>query len=307
MRDLVGETRVSSRDLVYPLFVDATATTPQPVPSMPGVERHTLESLVKEAEAAEAAGVPAVILFGVPQAKDAEGSGAWSETGIVQRALRRLEEATDLLLVADVCLCEYTSHGHCGLLHEGDVANDASLDLHARTAASLADAGAHVVAPSGMLDGQVQAIREALDDAGHVHTPILSYAAKYASAYYGPFRDAADSTPAEGDRRSHQIDPGNAAEALREVALDLEEGADMVMVKPALPYLDVVRRVRERFDVPTLAYQVSGEYAQVMAAAERGWVDREAVVLESLTSIKRAGASAIVTYFAREAAELLRE
>jgi porphobilinogen synthase len=303
MRDLASETRLRPDDLVQPLFVDAAKEEPADVPSMPGVRRHTLSSLVKEAKRVEEAGVPAVALFGVPEEKDEMGSRAYAEDGIVQEALRRLGDATDLVLVADLCLCEYTDHGHCGVLEEGEVHNDLTLDLYQRIASSQAEAGADVVSPSGMMDGQVAAVREALDADGYKDTAILSYAAKYASSFYGPFRDAADSAPQHGDRDGYQMDPRNAQEALQEVGLDLEEGADMVMVKPGLPYLDVLRQVKDNFRVPTLAYQVSGEYASIHAAADQGWLDREDVAREALTSLRRAGADAILTYFARDVAE----
>jgi porphobilinogen synthase len=275
---------------------------------MPGVHQHSVDRAVEVCGEVAAEGIPAVLLFGLPESKDAAGSAAWSQHGIVQRALRAIGAAVpDLVLIADVCFCEYTDHGHCGVVADGEVDNDPTLDNLARQAVSLARAGADVVAPSDMMDGRVGAIRRALDAAGLAMTPILSYAAKFASAFYGPFRDAADSAPAFGDRRGYQMDPANAREALREVELDVAEGADLVMVKPALPYLDVVRRVRERFDLPLAAYQVSGEYAMIQAAALNGWLDGERVLMESLTAIRRAGADLIVTYAARDAARLLRE
>jgi len=308
LRDLVRETELSRRHLVAPLFVKEGIAEPAPIASMPGHAQHTLESLRKEAAELAGLGVPAVLLFGIPAGKDAEGSQAWAPEGIVQRALRAL--AADLgdqvALIADLCLCEYTDHGHCGLLQDDrSVANDATLERYARIAVAQAEAGATVIAPSGMMDGQVGAIRAALDEAGFADTAILAYAAKYASGLYGPFREAAEGAPRFGDRSGHQMDPANADEALREVALDIAEGADMVMVKPALAYLDVLWRVKQTFGVPTAAYHVSGEYAMVKAAAERGWVDGERVMLEVLTGIRRAGADLVVTYFARDAAPLL--
>jgi len=309
LRRLVAETRLSVDDLVAPLFLREGIGSPQPVPSMPGVVQHTRESLRKEARALVDLGVPAVILFGVPATKDAEGSAAWDPAGIAQLGLAAIrdEVGDDLVLMADLCLDEYTEHGHCGLLGpDGSVDNDATLARYASVAAAQADAGADVVAPSGMMDGQVAAIRAALDSAGHGSTAILAYAAKFASPLYGPFRDAVDVTIAGGgDRKQYQEDYRNPREALAEVALDVAEGADMVMVKPALPYLDLIAAVRARFDLPVAAYQVSGEYAMVKAAAERGWVDGTAVALEQLTAIKRAGADVIITYLARELAEIL--
>ncbi|HEX2042047.1 MAG TPA: porphobilinogen synthase [Acidimicrobiales bacterium] len=307
LRRLVAETRLSVSDLVAPLFVREGISEPAPVPSMPGVFQHTRESLRKEARALLDLGIPAVVVFGVPAAKDAEGSGAWDPDGIVQVALGDLrdEVGDGLVLVADLCLDEYTDHGHCGVLGpDGTVDNDATLQLYGRVAVAQAAAGADVVAPSGMMDGQVAAIRAALDGAGHTQTAILAYAAKYASALYGPFRDAVDvSIRGGGDRRAYQQDWRNRREALAEVALDVAEGADMVMVKPALAYLDVIAAVRARVDVPVAAYHVSGEYAMVKAAAERGWIDGAAVAREHLTAVKRAGADVILTYFARELAE----
>jgi len=307
LRELARETHLSRRDLVAPLFVKEGIDEPVPISSMPGHHQHTLESLRKEAAELAALGVPALLLFGIPAHKDAEGSQAWAPEGIVQRALRALaaDLGDELALIGDLCLCEYTDHGHCGLLEDGgSVANDATLQRYARIAVAQAEAGAAVTAPSGMMDGQVGAIRAALDDAGFADTAILAYAAKYASGLYGPFREAAEGAPRFGDRTGYQMDPANADEALREVALDVAEGADMVMVKPAA-YLDVVWRVKQAFGLPTAAYHVSGEYAMVKAAAERGWVDGERVMLELLTGIRRAGADLVVTYFAREAAPLL--
>jgi porphobilinogen synthase len=307
LRRLVAETRLSVSDLVAPLFVREGICEPAAVPSMPGVFQHTRESLRKEARALLDLGIPAVVVFGVPAAKDAEGSGAWDPDGIVQVALGDLrdEVGDGLVLVADLCLDEYTDHGHCGVLGpDGTVENDATLQLYGRVAVAQAAAGADVVAPSGMMDGQVAAIRAALDGAGHTQTAILAYAAKYASALYGPFRDAVDvSIRGGGDRRAYQQDWRNGREALAEVALDVAEGADVVMVKPALAYLDVIAAVRARVDVPVAAYHVSGEYSMVKAAAERGWIDGAAVALEHLGAVKRAGADVILTYFARELAE----
>jgi porphobilinogen synthase len=308
LRELARETRLTRRDLVAPLFVKEGIAEPLPISSMPGHHQHTLESLRKEAAELAGLGVPALLLFGIPAGKDAEGSQAWAPEGIVQRALRALaaDLGDEVALVGDLCLCEYTDHGHCGLLGEDrSVANDATLERYGRIAVAQAAAGADVVAPSGMMDGQVAAIRAALDDVGFADTPILAYAAKYASGLYGPFREAAEGAPRFGDRTGYQMDPANADEALREVALDVAEGADMVMVKPALAYLDVLWRVKQAFGLPTAAYHVSGEYAMVKAAAERGWVDGERVMLEVLTGIRRAGADLVVTYFAREAAPLL--
>jgi porphobilinogen synthase len=308
LRELARETELSRRDLVAPLFVKEGIGEPVPISSMPGHHQHTLESLRKEAAELAALGVPALLLFGIPADKDAEGSQAWAPEGIVQRALRALaaDLGDEVALVGDLCLCEYTDHGHCGLLQDGgSVANDATLQRYARIAVAQAEAGAAVIAPSGMMDGQVGAIRTALDDAGFADTAILAYAAKYASGLYGPFREAAEGAPRFGDRTGYQMDPANADEALREVALDVAEGADMVMVKPAVAYLDVLWRVKQAFGLPTAAYHVSGEYAMVKAAAERGWVDGERVMLELLTGIRRAGADLVVTYFAREAAPLL--
>jgi len=308
LRELARETRLSRRDLVAPLFVKEGIDEPLPISSMPGHHQHTLESLRKEAAELAALGVPALLLFGIPAHKDAEGSQAWAPDGIVQRALRALaaDLGDEVALVGDLCLCEYTDHGHCGLLGDGGaVANDATLERYARIAVAQAEAGAAVIAPSGMMDGQVGAIRSALDDAGFADTAILAYAAKYASGLYGPFREAAEGAPRFGDRTGYQMDPANADEALREVALDIAEGADLVMVKPAGAYLDVLWRVKQAFGLPTAAYHVSGEYAMVKAAAERGWVDGERVMLELLTGIRRAGADLVVTYFAREAAPLL--
>jgi porphobilinogen synthase len=300
LRSLVRETRLDLDAFVMPLFVgpDTKAN-----PELPPLGRFSVEELVGEVEGLVRLGVPAVILFGIPEEKDDEGSGAWDEDGIVQRALHALRPRfPELLLLTDVCLCEYTAHGHCGVLRDGAVANDESLELLARTAVSHVAAGADAVAPSDMMDGRVGAIRAALDDAGHESTPILSYAAKYASAFYGPFREAAESTPSVGDRRGYQMDPANVREALRECELDLEEGADVLMVKPAMPNLDVIRAVRESFDVPIAAYNVSGEYAMLKAAAAKGWLDEQQAALEALTAIRRAGADVVVSYWTKELA-----
>ena len=306
LRALVRETRLSLEDFVYPLFVCPGQGVDRPLEGLPGIAQRSVDRLCDEAEAAHRLGVQAVLLFGIPEEKDDVASGAYDEDGIVQRGLRALRERVPgLVLLTDVCLCEYTSHGHCGVLAGEEVANDASLELLARTAVSHADAGADAVAPSDMMDGRVAAIRAALDADGFEQTPIVSYAAKYASAFYGPFREAAESAPAFGDRRSYQLDAPNVREALRECELDLDEGADAIMVKPALPYLDVVRAARDRFDVPLFAYNVSGEYAMVKAAAARGWLDERQAALESLTAIKRAGADVIVSYWARELTEWL--
>jgi porphobilinogen synthase len=303
LRDLVRETELSPRQLVQPLFVVAGEGLRQPVPSMPEIERFSISELVGEAAEIRTAGVRAVILFGIPADKDEQGSGAYDEEGIVQMAVRALREADpELIVITDVCLCEYTSHGHCGFVRDGEVDNDITLELLAKTAISHAEAGADAVAPSGMIDGQVTAIRHQLDEEGHPNVPILAYSAKYASSFYGPFREAAESSPEFGDRRGYQMDPANAAEAVREAKLDLEEGADMIMVKPAVPFLDVIRRVKQETEAPLAAYHVSGEYSMLKAAAGRGWIDERATVLETLTGIRRAGADVIVTYYAKEAA-----
>ena len=308
LRDLVRETTLAPSDLVLPLFVEEGLESRSPIGSMPGVDRHGIASAVEEAGAAHALGVPAVILFGIPAEKDADGSGAWDDDGAVQLAVRALKAAhPDLVVLTDVCLCEYTDHGHCGrLLDDGSVDNDASLELLARTAVSHARAGADGVAPSDMMDGRVGALRAALDADGFSDTPIIAYSAKYASAFYGPFREAAGSTPSFGDRRGYQMDPGNGDEALREVLLDVEEGADMVMVKPAGPYLDVLWRVKEATRMPVAAYQVGGEYVMIKAAAATGHLDERTAVLESLTSIRRAGADIVITYYAKDAAQWLQ-
>jgi porphobilinogen synthase len=308
LRGLVRETHLGPEHLIQPLFVVAGEGVREEVPSMPGIERLAIGNLVEEAGEIAAAGVGTVLLFGVPAAKDEVGSGAYDDEGIVQMAVRALKEAhPDLTVITDVCLCEYTSHGHCGIVGgDGEVQNDISVELLAKTAISHAEAGADAVAPSDMMDGRIGSIRYQLDEEGHPDTPILAYSAKYASAYYGPFRDAAGSTPEFGDRRGYQMDPANAAEAVREAELDLDEGADVLMVKPALPYLDVVRRVKDATGAPVAAYHVSGEYSMLKAAAANGWLDERAAVLEALTSIRRAGADAVVTYYAKEAAPWLR-
>jgi len=306
MRGLVRETTLSRGDLVYPMFVGPGRGVRQEIRSMPGQFNLSVDTAVAEAQEAASLGLPAVILFGIPAVKDARATGAWSEEGIVQQATRAIKKAVpEIMVITDVCLCEYTDHGHCGVVEGDAILNDPTLDLLAKTAVTQAQAGADIVAPSDMMDGRVAAIRRALDAAGLADTPILSYAAKYASGFYGPFREAAQSTPQFGDRRSHQMDPANVLEALREVDLDIEEGADMVMIKPALPYLDVIRRVRERVQVPVAAYHVSGEYAMIEAAARNGWIDRDRVMIESLTAIRRAGADFILTYHAKDAARLL--
>jgi porphobilinogen synthase len=303
LRALVGETRLDIGDVVMPLFVSTEAL---PNEALPAMARHTVDGLVREVDGLASAGVPAVILFGIPAGKDDEGSGAWIEDGIVQQALRELRPRyPELLLLTDVCLCEYTAHGHCGVLDGDQVDNDATLELLARTALSHVEAGADAVCPSDMMDGRVGAIRRTLDESGFEHTPIVAYSAKYASAFYGPFREAADSAPSFGDRRGYQMDPANVREALRECELDLAEGADVIMIKPALPYLDVIRAVRDRFQVPVAAYNVSGEYGMIKAAAARGWLDERQAALESLTAIKRAGADIVVTYWAKDLASWL--
>jgi len=324
LRSLVRETQLSPESLVYPMFVCPGEGIRKEVRSMPGVFNLSVDEAVKEAQQANSLGVPSVILFGLPEKKDELATGAWSDDGIVQQAARTIKsEVPKVVIVGDVCLCEYMSHGHCGIVRatpqslgaavavppavttDYEIVNDATLELLARTSVSLARAGVDIIAPSDMMDGRVGAIRNALDHAGLVNTPILSYAAKFASGFYGPFREAADSTPQFGDRRSYQMDGANVREAMREIELDVEEGADMIMVKPAMPYLDVIAAARERFDLPLAAYQVSGEYAMIEAAARNNWIDRERVMMESLVSIRRAGASIILTYYAKEAARLL--
>ena len=308
LRGLVRETSLSASDFVYPMFVAHGIDRREPIEAMPGVDRLSIAHAVDEAGEAAALGIPAVLLFGLPAAKDEDGSGAWDDEGIVQLATRAIKEQhPDLVVITDLCLCEYTSHGHCGVVRpDGSVDNDATLDLLARSAASQARAGADIVAPSDMMDGRVGAIRHALDDDCHAETPILAYSAKFASAFYGPFREAADSTPAFGDRRGYQMDPGNGDEAVRETKLDVDEGADIVMVKPALPYLDLIRRIKTETRMPLAAYNVSGEYAMVKAAAAAGYLDERATVLETLTCIRRAGADIVITYHAKEAARWLQ-
>jgi porphobilinogen synthase len=353
LRSIVRETHLTPESFVYPMFVCPGSGVRKEVRSMPGVFNLSVDEAVKEARSVHSLGVPSIILFGLPEKKDDVATGAWADDGIVQKAARAIKsEVRDLLIMGDVCLCEYMSHGHCGIVHQAgtprslgaaaskiskamavsvknreevrkvidelaasvvatpayadfEIDNDASLELLARTAVSLTRAGVDIIAPSDMMDGRVAAIRKALDEAGYLNTPILSYAAKFASGFYGPFREAADSAPQFGDRRSYQMDPANIREAMREIELDVEEGADMIMVKPAMPYLDVIAAARDRFDLPLAAYQVSGEYAMIEAAAGNGWIDRERVMMESLLSIRRAGASLILTYYAKEAAKLL--
>jgi porphobilinogen synthase len=309
LRGLVRETELAPAHLIQPAFVIAGEDVREDVPSMPGIERFSISHLVEEAGEIVDAGIGALLLFGIPAVKDEAGSGAYDTEGVVQMAVRALKEAhPGLIVITDVCLCEYTSHGHCGVIRGGsrEVDNDVSVELLAKTAISHAEAGADAVAPSDMMDGRVGSIRFQLDEEGHSGVPIIAYSAKYASAFYGPFRDAADSTPEFGDRRGYQMDPANVAEAVREAELDLDEGADMLMVKPALPYLDVVRRIKDATGAPVAAYQVSGEYSMLKAAAANGWIDERAAVVEALTSIRRAGADAIVTYYAKEAAAWLR-
>ncbi|HEY9421447.1 MAG TPA: porphobilinogen synthase [Thermoanaerobaculia bacterium] len=308
LRRLVRETRLSADHLVLPLFVCPGEDVANPVSSMPGVFQHSVDRITETAREAYAEGIRSVLLFGIPEFKDATGSAAWSPDGIVQRALGALsKEVPGLIKIVDVCFCEYTDHGHCGVLDGHEVVNDATLENLAKQSVSLAEAGADIIAPSDMMDGRVAAIREALDTAGFSAMPILSYAVKFASGFYGPFREAAESTPKFGDRRAYQMDPANGREAMREAELDFEEGADMLMVKPALPYLDILAALRQRFDLPLAAYHVSGEYAMLKAAAERGWIDYNRVMMESLVAIRRAGADLIITYAAREAARLLAE
>lgn len=308
LRDLVRETRLTAGDLVMPLFVEEGITQPAPVDSMPGISRLPVSALAREAGEIAALGIPAVLIFGIPADKDDEGSGAWDDEGVVQQATRAIKAAhPGLLVITDLCLCEYTSHGHCGLLaDDGAVDNDSTLELLARTAASQARAGADVIAPSDMMDGRVGVIRAALDEEGFADIPILAYSAKFASAFYGPFRDAAGSAPQSGDRRGYQMDPGNAREALREAQLDVDEGADMIMVKPALPYLDVISAIADATALPVAAYNVSGEYAMVKAASAAGWLDERAAVLEALTAIRRAGADIVISYHAKDAARWLQ-
>jgi porphobilinogen synthase len=306
LRRLVAETRLSPADFVYPLFVTHGTGIREEIASMPGQYHISVDQVHREADDLRALGIPAVLLFGLPASKDARGSEAYADDGIVQQAVRAFKAADpEIVVITDVCPCEYTDHGHCGLIVDGEVDNDSSLAVLSRTAVSHARAGADIVAPSDMMDGRVLAIRETLDDAGFTQTPIMAYSAKYASAFYGPFRVAADSAPQFGDRRGYQMDPPNAREALREIEADIDEGADIVMVKPALPYLDVIVRARQEFDLPLAAYNVSGEYAMIKAAAERGWIDEQRATMEALTSIKRAGADIIITYHAKDAARWL--
>ena len=308
LRRMTRETHLRVDDLIMPLFIVPGTRVENPIGSMPGIAQLSVDRAVEECKQIRDLGIPGVILFGIPDEKDAVGSDAYSDNGIIQRALRALkEEVPGLTLITDVCLCEYTDHGHCGLIKGNDVDNDATLELLVKESLSHVRAGADMVAPSDMMDGRVGAIRQALDQQGFPHIPIMAYAAKFASGFYGPFREAAESTPQFGDRRSYQMDPANGDEAIREVALDIEEGADMVMVKPALPYLDIIRRVKEKFDHPLAAYNVSGEYAMLKAAALNGWLDEERVMLEALTSIKRAGVDLILTYFAKDAARILEK
>jgi porphobilinogen synthase len=308
LRGLVRETTLAPSDFVYPMFVAHGIDRREPIAAMPGVDHLSIAHAVSEAGEAAELGIPAVLLFGLPAAKDEEGSGAWDDEGIVQLATRAIKEAhPETIVVTDLCLCEYTSHGHCGVVRpDGSVDNDSTLELLARAAVSQARAGADIIAPSDMMDGRVGTIRGALDDEGYSETPILAYSAKFASAFYGPFREAADSAPAFGDRRSYQMDPGNGNEAVRETRLDVEEGADIVMVKPALPYLDLIRRIKDEIQMPLAAYNVSGEYAMVKAAAAAGYLDERAAVLEALTSIRRAGADIVITYHAKDAARWLK-
>ena len=307
LRAMVRETRLAPTDFIYPIFVTHGRDVRDPIPSMPGQSRLSVDQLAREAAELSSLDIPAILLFGLPASKDAQGSEAWAADGIIQQAVRELKDADpDLVVITDVCLCEYTDHGHCGLVDDqGRVINDASVELLAQTALSQAEAGADIIAPSDMMDGRIGVIREALDESGFEELTLLSYAAKFASAFYGPFRDAADSAPAFGDRRAYQMDPANGREALRAIERDLAEGADMVMVKPALAWLDVVRDARQRFDVPLAAYNVSGEYSMVKAAAANGWIDEERIVLETLTGIRRAGADLILTYHAKDAARWL--
>ena len=306
LRSMVRETRLAPADFVYPLFVCPGEGVKREIEAMPGNYQMSVDQIVEECREVASLGIPAVILFGLPESKDPEGSGAYADDGIVQRAIRAIKgEVKDLLVIADCCLCEYTSHGHCGHVAGQDVDNDATLELLGKTALAQATAGADIIAPSDMMDGRIGAIRETLDDKGLKNIPILAYAAKYASAFYGPFREAVESAPQFGDRRAYQMDPANQREAMREIELDIEEGADMIMVKPAMPYLDVIYRAKQEFDLPVAAYQVSGEYSMIMAAGRNGWIDLERVMAESLISIKRAGADLILTYFAKTMARKL--
>jgi len=307
-RRMIRETKLSVDNFVYPLFATFGKDVKKPISSMPGNFQMSVDHLVKEVQKAKDLGIPAVLLFGIPEKKDEVASGAFMKDGIVQQAVRRIKDKVpDVIVITDVCLCEYTSHGHCGMIEKGEVDNDASLEVIAETAVSHAKAGADMVAPSAMMDGQVGAIRDALDEAGFENLPIMAYSAKYASCFYGPFREAAESAPQFGDRKAYQMDPANGDEAIREISLDVEEGADIIMVKPALPYLDIIRRAREEFDLPIAAYNVSGEFSMIKAAAKLGWMDGEKAMMEALTSIKRAGADIIITYFATEAAKFLQK
>lgn len=308
IRRLVRETHLTLDDLIYPLFIRPGEKVVEEVPSMPGVYRYSVDEAVEEVKKVRDLGIPAVILFGIPEHKDEVGSDTWSEEGIIQRALRAIKkEVPEIFVITDVCFCEYTTHGHCGVLHNHDVDNDLTLENLRKQVVSHAENGADMVAPSGMMDGMVKAIREALDEAGFKHIPIMAYSAKFASAFYGPFREAAESAPAFGDRRSYQMDPANAREALKEVLMDVEEGADIVMVKPALAYLDIISKVKESVLVPVCAYNVSGEYSMIKAAGRLGWIDEKRVMWETLLSIKRAGADMIITYFAKEVAQMLNK
>ena len=305
-RRMIRETKLSVDDLIYPLFVTFGRNVKKPINSMPGNFQMSVDHLVKEVQKTKDIGIPAVLLFGIPEKKDETGSGAFAEDGIIQRATREIKEKIpDIMVICDLCLCEYTNHGHCGIIKDNDVDNDATLEILAETAISQAKAGADMVAPSGMMDGGVGVIREALDEEGYDALPIMAYSAKYASCFYGPFREAAEGAPQFGDRQSYQMDPAKSDEAIREITLDVEEGADIIMVKPALPYLDIIYRVREEFDLPVAAYSVSGEFAMIKASANLGWLDEEKAMMESLTSIKRAGADIIITYFAQDVAKLL--
>ncbi len=305
-RRMVRETKLSVDDFIYPLFAVPGKGVKKPIGAMPGNFQMSVDHIVKEAQKAKERGIPGVLLFGIPDKKDEVASGAFAKDGIIQRAVKEIKNhIPDILVITDVCLCEYTSHGHCGMLEGNDVDNDSTLEVLAETAVSHAKAGADMVAPSAMMDGQIGALREGLDEAGFDHVPIMAYSAKYASCFYGPFREAAESAPQFGDRKTYQMDPANSDEAIREITLDVEEGADVIMVKPALPYLDIIRRAREEFDLPLAAYNVSGEFSMIKAAANMGWLDGERAMMESLTAIKRAGADIIITYFALDAAEFL--
>ena len=307
-RRMIRETKLSVDNLIYPMFVVPGTKVKKPIESMPGIFQMSVDHIVKETERVKALGIPAVLLFGVPEEKDEIASGAMAEGGIIQRAVRGIKEKVpDILVITDVCLCEYMSHGHCGMLENGEVDNDTTLEVLAETAVSHAKAGADIVAPSAMMDGQIGALREGLDEAGFESLPIMAYSAKYASCFYGPFRDAAESAPAFGDRRAYQMDPANSDEAMREITLDVEEGADIIMVKPALAYLDIIRRAKEEFDLPLAAYSVSGEFAMIKAASQMGWLDGEKAMLEAITAIRRAGADMIITYFAPDLARILGE